>query len=189
MSIGVGDINPSDLQDISDFLLSLSEHTNPDGTENMFCEVGGFLKRVSTENVARVFNGFQSVKSETVTLSSAQLLDLGTAKELLPAPGVGKMYDVLRIVYIMKYNTTAYSINTSIQPFIGDSGSIPVANNTSVLGASAKSMIRPGIYTTGVNVPMTYAENKNLNLLCASGNPIGGDGTLDVQITYQIIDV
>lgn len=126
------------------------------------------------------------VEFKKVTLTSSNILSLGTAFELIAAPGSGKMIEVLKVYFRMRPGLAAYDTNTSIQVLYGTSGQ-SACSNTNVLGASEDSIIRPTPTTTLYNTPVANVVNQNVNLKCASGNPLTGNGELDVYLFYKTI--
>jgi len=155
-----------------------------DGTEDLPIVEGGVTKRCSTQDIADLA-AFKQVK---VSLSAAQLATANTAAlQLIAAPGVNKMINVLDIKYRYNFVTTAYTSNTSLQCFLGDSATIPLTSNTNFLGSAETVIVKPTITATSYNTADENVVNQNVNIYASGGNPSGGDCTVDVYICYQII--
>jgi hypothetical protein len=131
----------------------------------------------------------QSIQTVKVTLSSSDILSLGTAKTLVNAPGSGKMLDVLKIKFRMNAGATPYSTNTTIQCYYGD----PIVNTTvtgtlNILGASSTEVSRPALNdVTSASINGNFVNTAITIRTLGGTNPTAGNGTLDVYITYQEI--
>jgi hypothetical protein len=118
-----------------------------------------------------------------ISLTSEQILNLHTTPlELLPAPGVNKIILIFNIVSNYIYNITAYTGNRFIQIYYG-SPSFTVFFDGSILFNTSSSI-------TLNNLTNNYIEiNSPININVATGNPANGDGTLDLYISYKIINL
>jgi hypothetical protein len=123
------------------------------------------------------------VKPVKVTLSSAQILNSNTTPiELIPAPGANKVIVPLSIFISANYNTTQYTTNTSGRIILNDK----VVSDLDISFAAS------GQYVTSIVVENDLVYdliNQPLEFDTQTGNPTAGDGTLDIYITYQIIDL
>jgi hypothetical protein len=120
-------------------------------------------------------------KTKVVDVSSAEILTMGTTPiELLPAPGIGKYYEIESILTKYTHVTTAYVTLASLAYFIGASTTF----NTIL------DMITIEINSVNRSVDITtvgVALNQSLNLSTNSfSDPTDGDGTLQVIIKYKV---
>jgi hypothetical protein len=130
-----------------------------------------------------------SVRSYTtkVSVSSAEILALNSSpKQLLAAPGSGKLYEITGILCRMNFGTAAYAANTTLQ-VLYSGANLVVGTNSNIINATISKtgkMILSAISAAGST---QYLENTALNVNVGGGNPTTGDGTLDIYITYKII--
>lgn len=121
--------------------------------------------------------------SATVTISSAEILDLFTTpKVLVPAAGANKAIVPTRITVKYKYNTTTYTTNTSIQFKIG---STSIDFCASVLGAAVSNYAT----FTAASASSITSFNTDLVAQVQTGNPLAGNGTLTIIVSYFILDM
>lgn len=140
-----------------------------------------FLNDVLTENI---------IRTSTVTLSSADILALNTTpKELLPAPGVGKVLILDQIVYSYTYGTTQYTGGGIIRPVWR--GGTTAVWGTGVTGELAVALMQAASSYIGIRcqsaVSIAQLENTAIDLYAATGDFATGDGTLKVFIKYRIL--
>jgi hypothetical protein len=127
------------------------------------------------------------IQSTTVSLTSVQLLGLGTSPVLiLAAPGAGKVTVVLNTIYEYTFGSVAYTYaggggglfyGSSIEGATADNGDSSLLN-----GTVNQIIITAGGDTSNVNAtsavanqPLYYATN---------GNPTLGNGTLKITVYY-----
>lgn len=121
------------------------------------------------------------VYSKRISISSVEFLSLFTVpKQLIAAPGLNKSIDVLSMVGIYTFNTTAYAGNTIATRFVGG-GTI---NNFTggFTTAGANQIERPSPQFGAV------LENTAVEIYVAAANPTLGDGTYEIEIFYRIVD-
>ena len=132
----------------------------------------------------------------TIPIKSADILNLGTAFELLEAPGEGSYYIIERVVFEYNYKGIAYVVPTSptlsltgcfnsfIQAKILTSTTDALCiisgnlTNTITVGSgsgSVKVISTPGPINSGLYLQTTDREN-----------PTTGNGNLNVKITYRV---
>lgn len=132
--------------------------------------------------------GGGTVNTIKVSVPSSAILALNaTPFELIPAPGAGKTINVLKVFFKYNFNTTPYSGGGGIAVSLGSGfGSIPVSNAIGgVLNNSQTSYAKPTMYTGAFVTSFGYA---NIGLYLTAGLPqTGGDGSLDVYITYDVV--
>ena len=118
------------------------------------------------------------VVTAKISLTSAQILNLYTTPiQLIPSPGVGNFINVLSITASLIYNTLTYTTNTTMSIYFpGSSGSL---SNNSLLASSASSVVISTINGTLLGgAPLFVSVN--------DGNPLVGDGVVNLYITYII---
>jgi len=155
---------------------------------NTATRVGTFMQDLVDSKVNVADAGTQTVINQKVSLTSANILTLNSAPFIiLPAPGAGFYLDVLRVYYKFNFVTVEYNTNVSIQMLAGNGGTVAVTANTSVLGNVDSKIIRP---TQSIDAAFSSNvsdyENTPVFLFASSGNPVGGDCTLDVYVSYII---
>lgn len=126
------------------------------------------------------------IRKKKVSISSAEILNMYTAaKELLAAPGSGKANEVISITIRYNYLTAAYATNTTLNVLYS---TVVAASHTGILNQTSSKI---KIASSGLNslLDASAVENQAVALSVDSGNPTGGSGTLDVYITYRIIDL
>jgi len=153
-------------------LTSNRKYTFPDksGTVAMLSDVGG------------------GVSAVTIPLTSSQVKNANSVPtELIPAPGAGKIINIIRSSYVYTYGTTTYIV--SLPPYIAYKtafsylsvavlNSLAVANSTYV-NIAANPSIQLSVSAIE-NTPIYYQ---------GPVDPLVGDGTLKITIVYTIIDL
>lgn len=107
--------------------------------------------------------------------------------ELLPEPGANKFIDVIDVIFKYNYGTTPYSAET-LAAYFGWSPSeaLFVAQYTATLDLTQNFFIRAQHASSFQN----FAPDESFKLSVQSQtNPWAGDGTLEVYITYKIVDL
>lgn len=137
----------------------------------------------------KVFNerwlGVTPIRYRTVQLTSAEILALNTTqKELVEAPGPGKVLEFVSMVSFLDYGGTAYDSN----------GDLIVKLHTTAVSATIAQgdLIQAGADAYNVTQALSADEvllaNKALYLTCSSGNPGSGNGILIVHVAYRVHD-
>jgi len=130
------------------------------------------------------------LQSATVTLSSAQLLDLhNTPVTLVAAPGAGKFIRPVSVSWLSTHVTTAYTNGNSDKgPVLGW---VSGQNITGYVGDILFASSRYGFGASYVNYCAWDGSNAALRLQCYDdGYPFeAGDGTLTVWLDYAVEDV
>ncbi len=118
-----------------------------------------------------------------VTISSAEMLQLNTApKEIIPAPGIGKVIQVFKILIYSHFGSVLYSNLNNVQLTLDNN---ILTSWSGILGQASDlfAIIQPNDIQSSPGL-----MNKPL-IASAASNPIDGDGTVDFYISYTIIDV
>lgn len=123
----------------------------------------------------------QSVK---VSLSSADLLQIGTTPiVVVPAQGAGTIIRPISVNVVVNFKTTSYSVNPTLTLFEG--GWLPLLNMNNILSASATTYFNYPSLTTITTT--SNVINEDLMVYGGSGDPSGGDSTVDLYVTYVVI--
>jgi hypothetical protein len=170
------------------------------GTAVSSNELQGFNNPTTTWSINSAFGtaSFVSVSDAegnlrgtkaVVNISSAQILTLGTAFQLLPAPGAGKYYDIKEVILEYTQGTTPYTLTGRPQvqldglvlidcdPAILQSTGYIISNNCNNELALAGSYAQA--YPSTLDTAVTMKTSN-------SSNPTLGDGNLRVIIYYNI---
>jgi hypothetical protein len=163
--------------------------TNADRANLALAILGPLTNDVTTS--ASVATLSEQTRWQTVktSVSSAEILALnGTPKQLLASPGVGKTYILSDILVTYTVVTTPYTTNVNLRVIFAGA-TVGVSTNNTILTTTATrtgSMIKSAIASTAT---LQYITNAALNLDVQTANPILGDGTIDVYVTYKILTV
>ena len=128
----------------------------------------------------------QALRYAEVTVTSAEILALNaTPKDLVPAPGAGKVHEFIAAVLILDYESAAYATNGDLT--INNETGTALSNTVllaNLLAKTADTMIQlQALDAANTGVPL--AENEAIQLTCATGDPITGDSPLRVKIVYR----
>lgn len=126
------------------------------------------------------------IKKKKVSLTSSDILTLNSsAVELLQAPGSGFANEILSISFRYNYATAAYATNTTLSVLYS---TVEVTNHLGILNQTSDKI---KIASSGINYlgDESVIENQAVYLSTQVGNPTAGGGSLDVYITYRIIQL
>ncbi len=167
--------------------------TAPTGYKYLGDDAGTVSQKVGA-TVSGLGGGGSEYTETIVNITSAQILAMGTTPiELLPAAGVGKYYDIEKVVFEFTYGSEPYliygddeypviSVNGS--PFRLERGIIEFEQNVILFWNSNIVASTPVASTHCVsNVGIT---NQSVQLM-SSGDVGFGDGTLRVKIYYKVL--
>ncbi len=151
-----------------------------DGSGNLSWGVGG--------------GGSSSVQTVKVSLSQSQILSLYTTPvELISAPGVGKYIKVLGIDGQLNFGTMPYS-STQLSVYMTTDG-MGLPHTLYEMGGmvnfleSTVTILKTFAIRSGDQGMMTIAENNPLMIKALNSDPTGGDGTVDIYITYTEVNL
>ncbi len=124
------------------------------------------------------------------TISSSQILNsFSLPVELLPAPGVGKAWQMLSAFFHYKHGGISYAGGgTTMNIRIGTAFSLSNVTNSTGLYNSADSYWNFQV-SAGYGASPTNWINQNVNLQNATSNPINGNGTVEWEIVARVIDL
>lgn len=125
------------------------------------------------------------IRYERVEITSAEILDLNsTPKELVPAPGAGKVLEFVSAVFHLKHGGTDYTggADVIVQNETGTDLSGNLANTFIQSSADAYAILN-ALQAGVVNV-----VNEALDLYNSSTTFATGNGTLVVHVAYRIHD-
>jgi hypothetical protein len=123
-----------------------------------------------------------------VSLTSPEILDLNvTPKVLVAAQGADTYINVLSVAMRYNWNSIAYTTNTTLRVEMGSFSPI-VTTNTIIAGTDDDFIVTSPTQSLSVTGTPDWV-NAPLRLRAVSGNPAAGDSTLDVYITYNVIEL
>lgn len=141
---------------------------------------------VPSQKAVKTYVDASALITVKVSITSPEILTLNsTPKTLVATPGAGKIILPLNIIFYKHFVSAAYTTNTNLQLGPGTlyatiySSEIAFTQNTIAtysIGVSA------GSFTTSV-------INQPMNIYVTGANPLAGDGSLDIYLTYCIISL
>lgn len=134
------------------------------------------------DNIVDYVDGSVVIKTKKFSLNSAEILSLfTTAKELIPAVE-GKLY--IPQFLLQKYNhvNNAYTTSGQFKLGLGSINFGAVSFSAVITSADNSEGLNTFSYSQGTS-GLVY-ENKALIIGATTANPSGGDGTLDLYISY-----
>ena len=160
------------------------------GTDRLVM-VGGTENNHPLSDVA-LFSTGDAVQAKTIALTNAQIKAIGTAIELIAAPGAGKMIDVEKVILFHDYGANALTGNHALS--IGWHAATvkavaDIAHGDFALKTADHIYVAPAAaVTAGVAANVT---NKNLAIKAADnyGGNAGNDTVWKVTVFYRIVDV
>lgn len=127
------------------------------------------------------------VYEKQVELTSAEILALYTTpKELVEAPGAGKVLEFLSAVLFLDYGTATYATYGDLTVNLHTTGT---ALSDTVAAADLVQQTADAYRVMQVlSADVALKANEALELRCGTGNPVTGDSTIKVLIRYCIHD-
>jgi hypothetical protein len=119
------------------------------------------------------------------------ILSMGTSPiELLPNAGVGKYYDIDKIILEYQYGTAQYVSPDLVMTSSGTTWAFIYSQYNFLSGDQDfwTKVVQPCEYNSTDQITVSYSELLNKNLLLTTYtevNPTGGDGRLRVKIYYK----
>ena len=128
-----------------------------------------------------------------VVLTAAQINSSGTTRvQVLPAPGVGKVIQILSVYNTYTYGTAAYfNGNSSSASFLGYGLSTGVSKAFQVYPGFILGSTNSQTLWTTVSIPdhVNSFINSPVYFLSDQSPTGSGDGTVSLYITYKIISI
>ena len=127
------------------------------------------------------------ILEKEVRLTSAEILALNTtAKELVAAPGAGKVLEFVSMVSFLDYNSVDYATRGDLTVNLGTTGTAVSATiaKADLIQASADAYN----VTQALSADVVLQDNEKLELRCATGDPDTGDSILIVKVMYRLHD-
>lgn len=162
---------------------ALTQLTVLDGTEDLPIVDAGVTRRCSTQAIADL-----AIINEVITVTSAEILALFTTpKILVPAPGANHFVRVIAITEKVVFNSAAYSVTTSKIKYDGGAGGHSFMSNIAV--AQTDNQIYNLLPSTSSQFASSDVLNKAVVIQADASNPTGGNSSLKIFISYQILDL
>jgi|TARA_R100000455_G_C6236466_1_gene96618 hypothetical protein len=151
-------------------------------------------KTVAWEDVLKDNNLIQNIK---VTLTPEQILNLHTTPvDLIPAPGPGKIINLINLISHYEFNTTPYTVSSASQVRVKFEGQ--TVNNVTVLASRGTLQSTIDCYGAANNWPNFPFEVNTTSLLPNAAiqasvpetAPVTlGDSSIHVYLSYTIKDL
>lgn len=107
--------------------------------------------------------------------------------QVLPSPGIGNTYIFDNFLWKLNFNTTAYTTNLNLALYFTSVANLNITTNASILGA-ASTIAGMSAKTPFGGTANQYSSNATVIITVNNaGNPLAGDGTLDLYFGYRII--
>lgn len=118
-----------------------------------------------------------------VAFSTADVKALGTAVEVIPAPGSGKVIMAEDLAYSLTFASAAFATSTTVYGILDTATS---ATFSFAINQSASDFM---IYTANNNATLSLIANKAFQIVTSNAvNPTaGGTSTINLYIKYKII--
>lgn len=135
------------------------------------------------------------ILTTSLSLTSAQILLLNTNPiEIVPAPGAGKVIEVISAFGAITFGTTSYTSNITLVLRNSTTGIADYQGfNTTLLNRTASCNKNFGIGVTGIGDNQSiFIENEPLVITTLTGNPALSNpvlvgGSLKIYMSYRII--
>ena len=165
-------------QSVSSFTISPNDFST-----YTFRYMGGAWS-VNQEQVAQ-----NNIKDIKVNISSTEILQLNTTpKTIVPAQGSGTLIVPIKFVIRYNYGTVSYSNNNNFKCKLGNWDNLVSITNLT-LGTNSQLVLPSVANTNTVDTTATAEINQPLVAYVPTGDPINGDGTIDVYLTYNVITI
>jgi hypothetical protein len=129
----------------------------------------------------------QGYVEKTVSISNSQWLGLaGTSVEIIPAPGAGKVIQVILAHIKWVHSGANFQFNQSLTLGNGTSGAVGQATQATMPSANYTDIDSDSTYIFTISGAAS-SSNGAINFGCVSGATITGGGTLSITVRYQII--
>lgn len=137
---------------------------------------------------ASISTGTVEFKSFSVTISSTDVLTLGTTRvELVPPQGLNKVIIPTKIIARMDYNTTPYTTQGEIDIFSGGTNhcyTLP-PDDGFLFGTVSRTVQGTEVVNIGTSNTQ-YVANSPLDVFMQGGNPTSGDSDIVISGIYYV---
>jgi len=127
------------------------------------------------------------VITSTITLTTAEVKALfASPKALVPAPGAGKVVDLLSAGLFLDYNSATYDTQGALTIQTTTTGT---AQSDQI--AAAAFLFKTADAYAGLQVLSAERQldaGEGLSLACATANPATGDSPITVKVSYRILN-
>lgn len=132
--------------------------------------------------------GGGGVQQSNDVLTNAQILALNaTPVELLPAPGVGNFYNIIKATVVNESAGVAYTGGGNIDIGYGTAGTVqPIAISDALMSATAPAVTQ-GAGTVLANVAESTLDNQPIFVSNATAPFAAGTGTLRIALEYTVV--
>lgn len=131
-----------------------------------------------------ISNPTASTSIKKTSLTSLQILALNsTPIELLPAPGAGMAYQIEDVYVRYNHVSAAYATNTTLIFRFGSNTTF-ASNSTILTSVANRTSYIVKAAAAGTTLEQ-IASNTNFLAIVGTGNPTGGDGTIDIYVFYK----
>jgi len=125
-----------------------------------------------------------TVRNLVVTLSSADVLTLGSIPVVLLNAKAGVAYEPLSLTWKTNFNTTAYDV-TSVTSIDLTVGGTSYFSDTALLPLTA-STTKSFSFARFTGDAIALSTNTAISLSCVGGDPTLGNSTVTIELLYKI---
>jgi hypothetical protein len=134
-----------------------------------------------------VLDSGSSVQAK-VSVTSSEIKNINTTpKILIAAPGASKFIQLIGATMRYNYNSIAYASADNLVINHGNSGSAPLTAGMDI--TTITNSITKQVSVSDAEWNDALVVNAGLYLYRSAGNPTTGNGTLDIYLTYRIVDL
>lgn len=203
IGVGAGTSDPVDnTGSASDFSILIGKNTSTGGFSNSIAMGGSavntatnqFMIGSSTRPINSInLNGDTKdnivVYTRRTTLTASQVAALNTTPiYITPGFNPDEILQIIDVYAEITGGTTAYTSNTTLQLAFASSLTTPVWQNTNLLTGTTVGEIRRFSKSTGSAAEIVPIGD-DIAITNVTGNPSGGNLSIDVWISYKIITV
>ena len=138
----------------------------------------------------KTYHAAGTISSANITATTAGALGHANGYVVVPAPGTGKVLELVSAIFVMEYDTAAYTAggNTTVNLGGGGAALTGLVSNANFIQASADKIIQ---FVPLAATFLTLTSNTGLALVSASAptNPGTAAGEIHYRISYRIHDV
>ena len=129
-----------------------------------------------------------TVQYAEVEISAAEILDLfGTPKELVAAPGAGKLLEFISLLLAYDWGTVAYTIGTAGNLQVKYTDGSGVAASTTRAATGFLDEVADAVSSLDkLEATVEPAVNAPLALTVATASPTAGDSPIHARVAYRV---